>query len=396
VWYHLVVDHRRQNSAPRKRPVRWRLVASAIGGCACLLVTLGFFFVHRAGIVARVPFVSRWINGAHCLKSEELLALLHSPPPRSSYFSCGWWGEEDGEFDRDRQPLVDELGRRGEAAVPLLVAALADPDPLRRHAAMRALQQIGRPAAAAVYRLTPCLEEDALGRVAAEALWAAGPEGRTVLARALTRSSHDQRFLRARDAANWGLRIAGDAAWDYVRPALRSPDPDVRIYAADLAGHMQRNGKAAAQELAEALGKEKDPGATYFMIRALATLGPAAQAAAPALLRRLSNRNCAGHALLALISITHDAKSYLPPLLLRMRGAAPHETFFYLDDLGKFCRADSEIAPALAAAYRAQHPSDGLAESLWESSLERCWASRDGRKKFLRLKAEVRAGSRTS
>jgi hypothetical protein len=87
---------------------------------------------------------------------------------------------------------------------------------------MRALQQIGRPAAAVVYRLTPCLEEDGLGRVAAEALWAAGPEGRTALARAWTRglaarpSARDgatfQRFRRAREAANWGFRIAGDAA----------------------------------------------------------------------------------------------------------------------------------------------------------------------------------------
>jgi hypothetical protein len=170
----------------------------------------------------------------------------------------------------------------------------------------------------------------------------------------------------------------------------------VRIYAADLAGHMQRNAQAAAQDLAEALSKEKESGPAYFMIRALATLGPSAKDATPVLVRRLSNRGCAGHASLALIAVSHDAKTYLPPLVKRMRQAPPHEVFFYLDDLEKFCRADPAIAPALAEAYRARHPSDAVDDSLWEQSLEHCWPAKGGRARFLRLKAAVRSGNRPS
>lgn len=394
------------------------VIVSALLWVAGKWIIQKYYFSQHVVVVGR-----KWINGAPYLSTKELIALLHSPPPRkNSFLGCGTG--RYGEFDSYQQPLVDELGRRGSAAVPELTKALADPDPLRRHAAARALQIIGAPAAAAVYRLELLLGESRVGQAAAEALWAAGPKGRAALVRALDRrlpglslgnerykaresarsgaererlaklekeaDAEWARFQRAeqrRNDASWGLRRAGDDAWVYIYAVLRSPDPRVRGEAADLAGQMERRAKDATIELASALERESDSLAAYSIMRGLESLGPAAKAAVPSLETRLTRAEDEGHARAALLSITADADTHLGPILRRIE-KNPRETFMYLNVLSGHCRGRPEVERVLVSAYRRERPIS-QEENFWESAIKDCWPWQSSGIRYSRLRDEV-------
>lgn len=219
--------------------------------------------------------------------------------------------------DRDpavRRAAVPALGQLGLPAVGALVSALSDPDPLVRREAVWALGRLGPLAAGAVLPLSEALADlDAKVRQgAARALGQIGPAAEPATL-GLIQALHDTSHLLPRMAA-WALSQIGPAAIPALVAALASPDPFVRadvIWAlADLGPaarsavpaliHLLRSAKVSClMTAAPPQGEEGGPESTapiyirprrgteeawlVLAIKALAAIGPDAQAAIPEL-----------------------------------------------------------------------------------------------------------------
>jgi HEAT repeat protein len=144
------------------------------------------------------------------------------------------------------------VGVLAEAAVPALRRALADPSPVVRAGAARAVGALGPSAAPAEAEL-----------------FAALGDGVT-----------DVRWQSA--LALWKLELKAPAAIEPLAAALRSEDPYVRGFAAVSLGNVGPAASAAVPALVEALAKDDGYG-RGGAAAALARMGPAAAAAVPAL-----------------------------------------------------------------------------------------------------------------
>jgi HEAT repeat protein len=213
-----------------------------------------------------------------------------------------------------RRAAVPALGQLGLSAVPALLSALADSDPLVRREAVWALGRLGPPAAEAVPALMKSLE-DPDGKVrlgAARALGLMGPAAAPATP-GLIQVLHDTSHLLPRMAA-WALSHIGPAAVPALAAALESPDPFVRADVLWALADMGPAAQSAVPALIRLLHAAKDrclttaapiedensesePTAPIYIrprrgteeawlvlaIKALAAIGPDAQAAVPAL-----------------------------------------------------------------------------------------------------------------
>jgi HEAT repeat protein len=151
---------------------------------------------------------------------------------------------ESTDAEERREAAVD-LGRVGQAAVPLLLRAIADKDWRVRKTAVEGLVQVG------------------------------GPSVLDGLVQAL--SAHDN--AGARNSAIEALVQIGGAAIDALLPLLTTPDPDVRKFIVDILGDI-RDPRAVMDligrledpdenirvAVAEALGKIRDARAVDALI----------------------------------------------------------------------------------------------------------------------------------
>lgn len=128
---------------------------------------------------------------------------------------------------RARRALVRLLGKTGtRSALPQLVAALDEPDPVTVSAAVTALAALGDPTSAAP--LAGLLAREVVGDAALiDALVAIGPPAVSALAAIITTGSAAARAAAAETIGRLGP-VAGPDGCRALAPALADTDPDVR------------------------------------------------------------------------------------------------------------------------------------------------------------------------
>lgn len=310
-----------------------------------------------------------------------------------------------------RRRAVETLVAQGPAALPLLYRVLRGGGLLARHAALEAVERLGRPEAASA--VEPLLHEPELREHAAEVLLllAAGSRldvlmlrasgGDVAALRALTSSPLLGRFDRLRQVIEDHARPHQEPGWPLLpleeamdalgipgenravpalREALAIRSPPVQVAAA------RALGRVGTPEAAEALGQAPWPAAGEALearVKTLAALGeagaaalvrgleqcsgphvPAAEAAlaqlGPAAVPALCDFIAAGHTVgcshaIELLGRLRDRRA-VPVLIALARGdATPWHRTLACAALAKL--GDSEAAPALREALRARSHS---------------------------------------
>lgn len=195
---------------------------------------------------------------------------------------------KDPSVRRQSLYLMRDLSEKARAALPVLIKSLADPDAGVRLQATDTLPFIGDGAEEGVPALIRALRDEsaAVGVGAATALARIGPKATEALP-ALRKVVRDGSGGARVAAANAVGRITGGG--DEVMPVLLEAikDPTTCSAAADvLAWSIPPKGKAAMRVLIECLeGENRD--VQVAAIRVLASIGPEARPALPALLKLL-------------------------------------------------------------------------------------------------------------
>jgi HEAT repeat protein len=293
---------------------------------------------------------------------------------------------------RVRELAADALARKGEIAVPGLVAALGDSDFRVRLRALGPLRRIGPAAAPAVPAVIECLSDShaVIREVAASTLPAMGPAAAptvSALAETLSDADSDVRGAAARalgrigpaavstmsalvDALsdpNWGVHREAARALGSIGSlaapavpalidALSHEHSDVRREAARALG---RIGPPAVPALTEALSD------SLWQVRraagsALGDIGPAAVSATPALAGALSDPNweVRREAARALGSIGSLAAPAVPALIGALSDERYGVRWEVARALGRIGPAAVLAVPALAEALSKGEPGD--------------------------------------
>ena len=264
--------------------------------------------------------------------------------------------------DRDmRVCAAAALGRIGLAArpaIPDLIQAASSPEKdylariLRRHAVI-ALGQIGPEARAIAPTLKRWLEGEPQGNLG----WP-GPEQPDVVT-TLTRigfppvSMLVHRLLEddSRRSA-WELAGLGSNAREAI-PALRGALTDkrlpARVYAAIALVGIDPNSVETVPVLTEALNHPDEEIPDSWVINALATLGPKARVALPALIG-LAGKECDQDLCKAIVRIDPDGKACIPTLISVLKNEDYQLVHVAADCLGLLGPRAKDAIPALAAS----------------------------------------------
>lgn len=208
--------------------------------------------------------------------------------------------------DQRKQAALMIAQKRAEAkeAVPALIAALKDADPVVRQFVAYALGEIGPGAAEAASALALALDdgESPVRSAAAEALGAIGPAAKEHAPALTQRLSDSGDYVRIKAAfALWRIdpRRAGESA-AVLAKELSSKDGFVRGTAAMRLGEMGKDAAPAVGALIQVLysGKESSH---RLVAEALGEIGPAAKDAIPILLERYRKTDTAEKVRLAIL-----------------------------------------------------------------------------------------------
>lgn len=183
---------------------------------------------------------------------------------------------------KSRNPLtranaVEQLGACADrAVVPLIIPALADPDQSVRHAAARALGQLGDQRA--LEPLLSALKGEQVGSVwrevrdAVAALvpgWPRSEAARRAVSPLIASLRCDDKSIRSRAAFDLG--DLGDAGVVPVLVEVLSGDPDGEVRQA-AAGALSRFGTAATGPLLATLPGDRPPSVTDLIVKTLTTI----------------------------------------------------------------------------------------------------------------------------
>jgi HEAT repeat protein len=257
-------------------------------------------------------------------------------------------------------------GVGGPEAVPVLIAGLADRDPLVRAEAAGDLGQLGAPSRPALPALRTALRDaDPFVRVyAAEAVARIDPDDRGAVA--LLGEALRERDAAVGNAAAGALAGLGPRALT-TAPALRAalrqgPAPEVRSAAAVALGEVVPEAAPRGEEteeavaaLARALREDGSADVSYWAARALLRVGPAARGALPALVAALRDRRrpaARDVAVDVLFRLGPDAVPVLGEALLDPECGSRRQVAQYLGDMGPAAR------PAVPALLRTLQADD--------------------------------------
>ncbi len=281
---------------------------------------------------AAVPALSKmlqdkdWCN--RCAAAEALGAIGPKAAPAIPALSAAF---ERGEEESTVQTrCVDALGEIGDpAAAPFLIAALEHAEDSVRWHAIEALESLGPRAEAAVPALLRVVQHDAAnGWLAANALGRIDVEGLSVpvLIDKLAGRDAQMRRFAALGLSRMGRKAS--AAADMLYQGLRDPDQAARIAAAQAYWSVSGQADDAVRVLRSELAGSSDWKAQMWAADALAEIGPAAQAAVPELMARLSSdtRYVVTSSTEALGKIGPAAVPARPALTARLRDAGDFYT----------------------------------------------------------------------
>ena len=238
--------------------------------------------------------------------------------------------EREEEESTVQTRCVDALGEIGDpAAAPFLIAALEHAEDSVRWHAIEALESLGPRAEAAVPALLRVVQHDAAnGWLAANALGRIDVEGLSVpvLIDKLAGRDAQMRRFAALGLSRMGRKAS--AAADMLYQGLRDPDQAARIAAAQAYWSVSGQADDAVRVLRSELAGSSDWKAQMWAADALAEIGPAAQAAVPELMARLSSdtRYVVTSSAEALGKIGPAAVPARPALTARLRDAGDFYT----------------------------------------------------------------------
>ncbi|MBI4614750.1 MAG: HEAT repeat domain-containing protein [Planctomycetes bacterium] len=283
-----------------------------------------------------------------------------------------------------------------EAAVPVLIQLLGDPDSGVRIAAVHALDDLGPKALAAVPSLLRCLGDDELGLSAAFALGYLGRENPAIvldlieeaesrlpgadpwalLGLGLTRSRtalpalldalrhYDEEVRREAVEALGELGIADGSVLDSLRDSLHDWDLSVRAEAAVALAGLGDHSPRVCAALAQAIGED---GCRPSVIRTLEKLGPRAEAVLPAILIATRERDDSERAdALSALAAIGPQNRVLPVILEALEDSSPRVRAGAARALARFTRPPE---PAIGALVRALDDPDRQVESCAASTL---------------------------
>ena len=211
--------------------------------------------------------------------------------------------------------LKDEAAPLRDSSLRDCITALEDPDPFLRRSAAAALLERGPDAAEAVPALTRKLTDPDVRIVSLRALEAIGPAAVESLDEVARVYEHPDGFVRV--AATFCLAAMGPPAAEALRTALKDKDYPPNVQAAGRA--LARLGDAAIVALPEVMEHLLDHSnfkVSYAGTCIVAALGPAAAGAVDKLVKvYVEKRGRAPDELRALASIGPAARSAVPALL---------------------------------------------------------------------------------
>jgi HEAT repeat protein len=190
------------------------------------------------------------------------------------------------------------LGSIGQEAMPYLIKALSDKDPMVRGTAVLAIGSVtpgGERPSSTVIKAVPEIaklvrDQDRLVRSnACDTLRHVGKEAATAIPALIQALRDEDEYVRGRAADALGsMGPTAAPAVPYLIKALKDRRDPVRSLAAEALGRIGRKAKAAVPELIESL-TNGDPFLQYSAADALGSIGPDAKAAIPALTGALAS-----------------------------------------------------------------------------------------------------------
>jgi HEAT repeat protein len=245
--------------------------------------------------------------------------------------------------------------RSPESAVSELALAVRDPSRDVRVAAGTALARIGKPAVAALVKLLAD-SDDLVRRQALDALRVVGPDAGAALPALETIVKDSKDFLRPR--AILTLAALGKPATQTLAGLLT--DIDVRIDAADALASLGPEAATARPALEKALAPGQPVPAAFrqAVLRAMAALGPAGRESAPTLIKICSAGDNATRSLAmrALVRIGAPARDLLAVLHRAIQDR--EDVAARLDALGLLVELGPESRPILADVARLLQDKD--------------------------------------
>jgi HEAT repeat protein len=227
---------------------------------------------------------------------------------------------------------LQRLGRKAKAAVPLLRERLKDKGPLTRLAVVNALQALGPDAAAA---LGEALKDDnqMVREAAARALWQLAPDVRGALPALQGAIKGQDQFLRHYAIITLGKM--GPENLPTLLPLLKDSNPAVRYSVTEALGHMGPGAKETIPHLIDALRYSKAHESNAEARRDDAEVRRAASLAlrgiglpaVPALVELLKDKNRDDRiaAMDILANLGPQAKEVIPSLIVALNTNDPFE-----------------------------------------------------------------------
>lgn len=327
---------------------------------------------YRIRDVSEIPKLIRLLRdeGPHVRRSA--LLLLSSAGPEAEAAINPILSLIDNSDQETRRVVVEALGNilaepeerawydpviihrsRKRKVVRALITAIDDEAEEVRRAAVIALEAIGCAAKDAIPALCRALKDPLTADVSAHALGTVG-KGSTLAVAALREALNSQMALNSEVAyhAAYALgKLRSDAreALPELVEALRKGKRDsVRYAAADCLPRIGANPSDIVPPLVEAL-ESKDSQLRHRAIEALGEIGLPAQAAIPALLNRLKNREDCHEVVKALGSFGSEAAPSIPAIVDILKDSRSWDTLrsSAAETLGNIGSAASEAVPVL-------------------------------------------------
>jgi HEAT repeat protein len=260
-----------------------------------------------------------------------------------------------------RQSAAEMLGLIGPVArpaVPALVGALKDRTPPVALAAALALTQIDPTRARDA---VPLLADSLDNAAAAEALADMGPEARDAVRALIAALKHQEEAVR--NSARHALGRIGPSAVPDLIEAVKGPNAEVSILAAEALGAVLPRPRRAVPALRDALTRDRAHAEVYA--RTLGEIGPPAREAIEDLSRLLSEGVARVEAAVALVRIDPDqADKAILVLVEELKAADAKRQRAAIDALGRLGPAARPAVSTLAARLKEPEQTDAVLAAL--------------------------------